>query len=274
MSAPLTQDKCEMIINGKLIDLFNLKDTADLSIKNIVPALHNIIRFNGYSGYSVAQHSVVLAELLRSICQRMKDKDLFDYYVTQSVLPKNPSNAIRYALIHDFSESLTGDIIRPLKQLFPEIRQFETRIQEQICHYHNVDLNDAISLDFVDIFDKAIATIEAYYFTYNTNKTLIDVTNPKQVKLFNDVLQREEFVMLMAECGITFFKEHSCELDSLPIPAQVIKQVFDLVTFPSEIYSETQHYVKPLGFLNPITFREKISSSAVLALFLGLLNHI
>lgn len=174
------QDSCEMVINGAVIDLFNLKKKAHIiSIENTVPALQNIIRFNGFSGYSVAEHSLFLACFLKAVKKETNNLDIF----------------VKECLVHDFGESLTGDIIRPIKVLLPEIRTFEKRIDTQIREHYGLQGEEMSPT--VDMLDKLMATIEAYYLTIFDGKTLIDLTDEHQIQLFNTPLKNPELQNLL-----------------------------------------------------------------------------
>ena len=218
-----------MIINGQVVDLLNLKD-ADMEITKMVRGLQGIIRFNGYSGWSVAEHSFLLSHIVENVAKKVAFKFIasrkpqrtnsantqadyeFGYshssYIPEELLPQATkaftinSNAFveRFAslmaldaLIHDFSESLTGDIIRPFKMLVPEIDQ-------QIRKFHGC-LPEMPKI--VDVLDKCIAVIEAYYLTRYENKTLINEYDEFQVRKFNDLVVRditnkEESILMLA----------------------------------------------------------------------------
>ena len=224
-----------MIINGQVVDLLNLKD-ADMEITKMVRGLQGIIRFNGYSGWSVAEHSFLLSHIVENVARKVAFKFIasrkpthtninnktdyeFDYshssYIPDELLPQATkaftinSNAFieRFAslmaldaLIHDFSESLTGDIIRPFKMLVPEIRETEDKIDQQIRKFHGC-LPKMPKI--VDVLDKCIAVIEAYYLTRYDNKTLINEYDEFQVRKFNDLVVRditnkEESILMLA----------------------------------------------------------------------------
>lgn len=212
-----TQETCEMVINGAVVDLFNLqKKSHIISIENTVPALQNIIRFNGFSGYSVAEHSLFLACFLKALAKEDRQK--------------NVSYWVKECLIHDFGESLTGDIIRPIKVLLPEIRTFEKRIDSQIRKYHGLK-GDEMSPE-VDMLDKLMATIEAYYLTIFGGKSLIDFTDEHQIKLFNTPLQNKDLQELLKSTG----KVDLPNLDgSQNLPTKFILQLIDLVNDCDEL---------------------------------------
>ncbi len=106
----MTPDPCitpDMIVpsyvDGVMIDLATMTP-ADYNVKSVARSLSLINRFNGRTpfGYSVAQHAVVVA-----------------YLVGKSLKFR--------ALHHDDDEAFTGDIIAPIKDLFPGIRAFTKR---------------------------------------------------------------------------------------------------------------------------------------------------
>jgi len=78
-------------ISGKIIDLRN-PQPRDISIRDIASGLSKICRFGGQCNqfYSVAQHSVLVAHLVRAEYKR-------------------------YALLHDATKAYLGDVIKPLK---------------------------------------------------------------------------------------------------------------------------------------------------------------
>ncbi len=73
----------------------------DIEIEDIARGLSNICRFGGQieKFYSVAQHSVICAEVAE-------------------YLLKHPKEIVVSALLHDASEAYLGDFIRPIKKNF------------------------------------------------------------------------------------------------------------------------------------------------------------
>ena len=211
-----------MIINGQTIDLFNIQP-RQISMPKMVQGLQGVVRFNGYSDWSVAQHSFLLANIIQNVTNNLfnqlvtaveqgnveKFNRLMPYFqgstfsvdITNKenidVLLKNRFVLAEYfaallaydALIHDFSEALTGDIIRPFKQLVPEIREMENKIDKQIRVIHGALPEMPV---LVDLLDKQLATVEAYHLTRFYGKTLLTETDDFQVRAFNSVFSNEK----------------------------------------------------------------------------------
>ncbi len=102
--------KWKQTYTGKRV---NLEDPQpnQICIEDIAHALSNLCRFNGHVNqfYSVAQHSVLVADLLED---RLKI----------------------YGLLHDAHEAYIGDIISPVKQLIglEEIKKLENQLDAAI----------------------------------------------------------------------------------------------------------------------------------------------
>lgn len=96
------------LASGRVFNFLKPEETEFL-LTDIAHALANVARFAGHtrSFYSVAQHSVHVAEL---------------------VAPKHQLAA----LLHDATEAFLGDITTPLKQLLPEYQKIEERVHNTI----------------------------------------------------------------------------------------------------------------------------------------------
>jgi hypothetical protein len=86
-------------------------DVTMINVMDIAHALSLQCRFNGHClyFYSVAEHSVRVARLLR------KKKDRL------------------WGLLHDASEAYVGDLIRPVKELLPKYNEIEESVQQTIA---------------------------------------------------------------------------------------------------------------------------------------------
>jgi len=110
--------------SGKYFDFINPQNN-EFRIEDIAHALSNVCRFAGHTRdfYSVAQHSVLVA---RFVMRHSAPDDIIDYG--------------RSALLHDAAEAYLGDITRPLKQLLPDYKVIEQRVEAALCAAFGVSL--------------------------------------------------------------------------------------------------------------------------------------
>lgn len=101
-------------ITGKLLYLLH-PDPKDINIYDIATGLSNQCRYNGQlpKFYSVAQHSVIVAEQAEK-------------------LGKNRRDCLK-ALLHDSHEAYLGDIVTPLKLVLDNYRDIENSVDDAIC---------------------------------------------------------------------------------------------------------------------------------------------
>lgn len=95
-------------VTGKLVNLNDFRP-EHVDVTDIAWALSRILRYNGHIklNYNVAMHSIIMSYAVPE-----------DYAIE--------------ALFHDAGEAYTGDIIWPLKALFPELEEIENRITGKI----------------------------------------------------------------------------------------------------------------------------------------------
>lgn len=97
----------------------NIEDLiVEIKFSDIAIGLSRIARFNGQTTefYSVAQHSVIVSSLV-------------------------PERLKLAALLHDAAEMATGDIVSPLKALFPAFKEIENRVEAAIFAKFGVSMN-------------------------------------------------------------------------------------------------------------------------------------
>lgn len=93
---------------------------SKIELIDVAHSLSNICRFNGHCSefYSVAQHSVHVAELVTDKRLRLA------------------------ALLHDASETYTGDVVSPFKRMFAGLVRLERRLQVQIYDRFDIALSE------------------------------------------------------------------------------------------------------------------------------------
>lgn len=113
---------------------YPLAPTPDqIDIEDIAHGLAYQCRFNGQTRYfySVAQHSLIVADLVPR-CLRTP------------------------ALLHDAAEAYMGDMVKPLKQLFPSFSEMEAKVMRAIGHRFGIANFDDRAIKRADLIALAM----------------------------------------------------------------------------------------------------------------------
>lgn len=137
-------------IHGSKVDFADL-DSSKIVLQDITERLGNIRRFNGGTvvPYSVAQHSLVMQQLLRKRGATKKVQFL--------------------ALMHDMTEAFMGDLVSPLKKHLPAFTEMEGKLFAVICRELGV-INDFEPSDWEEVkqLDRDIRLVE--WFVLNDRR--------------------------------------------------------------------------------------------------------
>lgn len=140
------------------------KSIEETTIENVAHALSNICRFAGKCKkfYSVAEHSLNVSKFVSD-------------------------NAKLYAMTHDMTEMFTSDIPGPLKQIIPQIKQYELVLEKLMLNHFNIIITNSIKEE-VKIADKLLHKIESNklmdnnFLVFNPNIVKIKCYTPKKAK--------------------------------------------------------------------------------------------
>jgi hypothetical protein len=139
-------DKLEIyILGGHLINLLKPDEYKDhfLNPAIIANSISKICRFNGQlpEFYSVAEHCVLVSRIANEDSKKM-------------------------ALMHDAAESIVGDMISPIKNIFPDFIEIEIMWLEMLVNLYNIPITEKIGHHVKEI-DKELSFIEISHFYKN-----------------------------------------------------------------------------------------------------------
>ena len=143
-------------INGGVFNLSEL-DMASISPEQVAHSLSHINRFTGHAGaYSVAQHCVLVAELL-------------------------PPHLKLAGLLHDAHESVIGDISTPVKNLIGS---------ERLGHIDNALLDSLDRLYCVDTRHELVHEADMTLLSAEASRFGLDIETPLSSRFDEPMIER------------------------------------------------------------------------------------
>ncbi len=195
--------------SGIKFDIFKPK-VSDVNIEDIAHSLSLLCRFNGNCRkfYSVAQHSVLVSHIIDT-----------EYSLE--------------GLLHDAPESITGDIIRPMKIWLPDFAVFEDKIDRVIAKRFGL-LRTKASLAEVKRADNVALVTEARDLV-NAEDCLCeycpDVEPLKQkIKPWSFEKSKREFLKRFEELTADWWQHTMTEMTVIDIPDFKWKQLCPINT--------------------------------------------
>lgn len=91
----------------------------DLKLDDVATSLENLCRYNGNRKVSVLRHTIAMVQIMRLMGLNL-DKQ-------------------RWAILHDVSEIITGEIARPMRQHAMKIKEIESEWDDLILSFHRAD---------------------------------------------------------------------------------------------------------------------------------------
>jgi len=128
------------LASGGYFDWTNIGANSHMSVYDVASGLSSTARYCGqlpYVTYNVAQHSVLVAQLLMEL---------------------NPGQPQLWymGLFHDATESLMGDATSPLKRLLPDYRRIENELHGHMARWFRFDPTHDPRIRYADLVALAI----------------------------------------------------------------------------------------------------------------------
>jgi hypothetical protein len=161
---------CEVHLpSGVLLDL-EQPDPAKINLRDVAKTLSRICRWGGRlieeaEFYSVAQHSVYVAELAR--------------------LWGGSDATVLAALWHDGAEAFLGDICRPVKRRFPEFSALEAPLLDLLYREHGLYPHD-YDADLIKRADNAVCRAEARVICFGSRHWNWGNTDEVEIETFRE----------------------------------------------------------------------------------------
>lgn len=143
-----------LTFTGQLFDFTTGNNVVQ--IDDIAHALANTCRYGGHCRefYSVAQHCVHASFIV-------------------------PKQDALWALLHDAAEAFVGDMPRPLKELLPDFRTIEKRVEREVLEPYGLIGEMPVSVHHADLV--MLATERRDLMTYHPGEwSLLDGIEPLQ----------------------------------------------------------------------------------------------
>jgi hypothetical protein len=171
---------------------FHDVEKSYIDINDIAHALSHMNRFCGHTDfpYSVAQHSVLVYEALK---QQGFESRL---------------DILAHGLLHDASEAYLGDVTRPLKELLPEYKAIEDRVQKEIYKRLGMPALSEGALKIVDKYDEyvfrneigQVITSDVFEDYLVLREMKVEYINPieakrRYLKAYNELVERGAFIL-------------------------------------------------------------------------------
>jgi hypothetical protein len=139
--------------SGALID-FADRDTWRILFPDIINSLPHICRWGGHTRwhYSVAQHSILTKEIASRLWKASGKPAGRELGIVEAA-----------CLLHDASEAYMGDMVTPLKKMFPEFKALEMKLQDAIAEAAGLPAG-SLSSPEVHEADHQALLLEDYYF--------------------------------------------------------------------------------------------------------------
>lgn len=159
-----------------------------ICIEDIANSLSKISRFGGHCNgtWSVAEHSVFVARIVESLL-------IYEDHYGKSFY----ENTILFGLLHDAAEAYLGDMVSPLKRLFPQFKQMDKALTEIIIEKYT---SPSFFAD-KDQYNEALKIVKyadmmAYFIEHNnllSNKPNDPVRNLFKEERQNQLLSSDKF---------------------------------------------------------------------------------
>jgi len=157
-------------------------------------ALKNIHRFNNINRItdeSVAEHSFFVAAIVLDLSKDFKF---------------NVDRAIKLAIVHDYHEIYTGDIVSSAKRLFKDLKETMAKVEIDIAKKYFKDESDLLIeiSEMKTIESKIVQLADLYSVLQYTSNELKLGSNPEMKKIFDNT--QEKVNNLIEEIGGSFYK--------------------------------------------------------------------